>query len=68
MQNRLSNRNLWCFPLGSIGRDMAAAGLFMGHLSNYVLFTKTLTAQQFTVLTVVMVCARIFDALNDPIM
>jgi melibiose permease/lactose/raffinose/galactose permease len=47
---------------------MAAAGLFMGHLSNYVLFTKTLTAQQFTVLTVVMVCARIFDALNDPIM
>jgi len=47
---------------------MAAAGLFMGHLSNYVLFTKTLTAQQFTALTVIMVIARIFDAFNDPVM
>jgi melibiose permease/lactose/raffinose/galactose permease len=47
---------------------MAASGLFMGHLMNYALFTKTLTAVQFSALTAIMVIARVFDALNDPVM
>lgn len=67
-QNKLTKRNLWCYSVGTIGRDMAAAGLFIGHLLNYVLFTKALTAAQFTAISVIMVVARIFDAFNDPIM
>lgn len=66
--NGLSKRNLWCYAVGTIGRDMAAGGLFIGHLLNYILFTKSLTAQQFTAITVIMMAARIFDAFNDPIM
>lgn len=67
-QEKLSKRNLWSYSVGTIGRDMAAAGLFMGHLINYVLFTKALTAPQFTAISIIMVIARIFDAFNDPIM
>ena len=34
----------------------------------FVLITKSLTAAQLTAITAIMVAARIFDALNDPIM
>ncbi|MHC5373216.1 MFS transporter [Enterococcus sp. LJL120] len=65
---QLSKRNLWSFSIGTVGRDMAAAGLFVNYLLNYVLFTKTLTAAQFSVITVIMVAARFFDAVIDPIL
>jgi len=64
----LTKRNLWSYSTGTIGRDMAASGLFIGHLLNYVLFTKALNAEQFTAVTIIMVVARIFDAFNDPVM
>ncbi|MGV3084732.1 MFS transporter [Enterococcus dispar] len=64
----LSKRNLWSFSVGTIGRDMAAAGLFTNYLLTYVLFTKTLSATQFTVITIIMFGARFFDAVIDPLL
>ena len=60
-------RNLWMFPLGTVGRDMVYC-LFANFLLTYVLFTKTLTNAQLAAITAIMVGARIFDALNDPLM
>ena len=60
-------RNLWLFPLGTVGRDMMYT-LFNSYLLTYVLFTRSLTAAQLSAITAIMVAARMFDALNDPIM
>ena len=62
-----NQRNLLLFPVASIGRDMAYV-LFTNFLLTYVLFTRQLSAAQLTAITAIMVGARIFDALNDPIM
>lgn len=63
----LSLRNLWAYPVGTVGRDMAGC-MFTNYLLTYVLFTKTLTSVQFACISVIMVAARVFDAFNDPIM
>lgn len=63
----IRNRNLWMFPLGTIGRDMMY-NLVTNFLLTYILFTKGLTAAQLGTITAIMVAARVFDALNDPIM
>ena len=65
--DRYRKRNLWLFPLGTVGRDMLYQ-LFTNFLLVYVLFTRQLTAGQLMAITAIMVAARIFDALNDPIM
>ena len=62
-----NKRNLIFFPLGTIGRDMVYA-LVTSFLLTFVLFTRELTAGQLAAITGIMVGARIFDALNDPIM
>ena len=68
MEEKKRNKiNLWMFPLGTVGRDMTYA-LFTNFLLTYVLFTRQLTAAQLTAVTIIMVAARVFDALNDPIM
>lgn len=64
---KLSLRNLILFPLGGIGRDFLY-NLFNGYLLTYILFTKTLTDAQFASVSIIIVCARIFDAFNDPVM
>ena len=64
---RIRKRNLWMFPLGTVGRDMMY-NLVTNFLLTYILFTKGLTAAQLGAITAIMVAARIFDALNDPIM
>ena len=64
---RLRKKNLILFPLGTIGRDMVY-NLFVSQLLTFVLFTRFLTAAQLTAITAIMVAARVFDALNDPIM
>lgn len=64
---RLTNRNLFGFSLGGIGRDMAY-GLFNTYLLTYILFTKSLSDAQFATVSMIIVFCRIFDALNDPIM
>ncbi len=60
-------RNLIMFPLGTVGRDMVYF-LFTSCIMTFVLFTRDLTNAQFGAITVIVVAARIFDALNDPIM
>ena len=60
-------KNLIMFPLGTVGRDMMYQ-LFTNFTLTYVLFTRSLTAAQLMAITGIMVGARVFDALNDPIM
>ncbi len=64
---KITKRNLWMFPVGTVGRDMMYY-LVTSYLLSYVLFTHKLTAAQLSAITAIMVAARIFDALNDPIM
>ena len=62
-----TRKNLIMFPLGTVGRDMVYS-LVTNFLLTFVLFTRSLTAAQLSAITAIMVGARIFDALNDPIM
>ena len=64
---RRTKKNLWMFPLGTVGRDMIYT-LFTNFILTYILFTRSLTAAQLSAITAIMVAARVFDALNDPIM
>lgn len=66
-EQKTLKRNLWFFPLGTVGRDMMY-NLVTNFLLTYVLFTKGLNAAQLAAITAIMVAARVFDALNDPIM
>lgn len=64
---KLRKKNLIMFPLGTVGRDMVY-NLVTNFLLTFILFTRGLTAAQLGAVTAIMVGARIFDALNDPIM
>lgn len=66
-EKAINKRNLWFFPLGTVGRDMIY-NLFTNFILTFVLFTRKLTAAQLAAVTAIMVAARIFDALNDPVM
>ena len=63
----IRKKNLIMFPLGTLGRDMVYY-LFTSCIMTFVLFTRTLTNSQFAAITAIVVAARIFDALNDPLM
>ncbi len=65
--SKRSKQNLIMFPLGTVGRDMVY-NLVNNFLLTFVLFTRELTAGQLSAITAIMVGARLFDALNDPIM
>ena len=62
-----TRRNLIMFPLGTVGRDMVY-NLVTYSLLKFVMYTRTLTDAQFAVISAIMIAARVFDALNDPIM
>ena len=64
---KVRKKNLIMFPLGTVGRDMIY-NLVTSYLLTFVLFTHNLSAAQLSAITAIMVAARIFDALNDPIM
>lgn len=66
-EQKLRKRNLIMYPLGTVGRDMVYC-LVTNYLLTYVLFTKSLTTAQLGAITAIMVAARVFDALNDPLM
>ncbi len=66
-QTKRNRQNLIMFPLGTVGRDMVY-NLVNNFLLTFVLFTRELTAGQLSTITAIMVGARLFDALNDPIM
>ena len=61
------NRNKWTYTVPGIGRDMAY-NLFANFLLAYVLFTRSLTPQQFSAIGIILIIARIWDAINDPVM
>ncbi len=60
-------KNLWFYPLGTVGRDMIYS-LFTYFIYLYILYTKHLTDAQLVAVTAIMVAARVFDAINDPVM
>ncbi|NLE15728.1 MAG: hypothetical protein GX626_07635 [Spirochaetales bacterium] len=60
-------KNLWMYPLGTVGRDMVYT-LFTNYILTFILFTRTLDSSHLAAITAIMIAARIFDALNDPIM
>lgn len=60
-------KNLLFYPLGTVGRDMTYC-LVTSFLLTYIMFTRNLTKPQLAAITGIMVFARVFDALNDPIM
>lgn len=62
-----TKKNLLYFPLGTVGRD-AVYCLINSYLLTFVLFTHSLTGAQIAAITGIMIAARVFDALNDPIM
>lgn len=66
-EQTLFRRNLFMFSLGTIGRDFLF-NFFNGFLLSFILLTKNLTTAQFGSISAIIVAARIFDALNDPIM
>lgn len=66
MNTGLSKRNLWAYPVGSVGRDMAV-GMFTGYLLTYVLFTKSLTGAQFASLSVIMMARGYLTLLMIPL-
>ena len=66
-EQRLQKRNMIMYPLGTVGRDMVYC-LVTNFLLTYILFTKGLTSAQLGAVTAIMVAARVFDALNDPVM
>jgi melibiose permease/lactose/raffinose/galactose permease len=64
-KDKLSNRNLFGFSLGGIGRDMTYT-LFNSFLFTYILFTRHLDSAQFAAVNIIMIFARVFDAVIDP--
>ncbi|KRK36427.1 MFS transporter [Loigolactobacillus bifermentans] len=62
------SQNSWFYALGGIGRDMAAAGLFLNYLLPYALVTKNLSQQAFLGLSGIMACGRLLEAVLDPLM
>lgn len=66
-EKKVFRRNLFTFAIGTIGRDFLY-NFFSMFLLTFILLTKNLTAAQFGSITFIIVGARIFDALNDPVM
>lgn len=62
-----TKRNLVYFPLGTVERD-AVYCLINSYLLTFVLFTHSLNSAQLAAITGIMIAARVFDALNDPVM
>ena len=67
IDKKQAKRNLVFFPLGTLGRDMIY-NLFTNFILLFVLFTHQLTPAQLMAITGIMIGARVFDALNDPLM
>lgn len=67
MDEKTTKKNLLCFPVGTVGRDMVYS-LVTNYLLTFILFAVGPTAPQLAAITGIMIAMRVFDALNDPIM
>ena len=67
-EQKLLRKNKWFYSVGGIGRDMIYQ-LVATFFITYVQYSGLgLTALQFTVIGIMLVVGRIWDAVNDPIM
>ncbi len=60
-------RNKYMFGIGTIGRDMVYTMVSM-YLAYYLTDILELSTAALWWIAAIMLCARIFDALNDPVM
>jgi melibiose permease/lactose/raffinose/galactose permease len=68
IQRKILNRNKWTYSLGGIGRDMIYQ-LIATFFFTYVQYSGLdINAQQFSVIGILLVIGRVWDAVNDPIM
>lgn len=68
LEKKLLNRNKWTYSLGGIGRDMVYS-LVATFFITYIQFAGLgLTTAQFSVIGILLVLGRVWDAINDPIM
>ncbi|MEN6637552.1 MAG: MFS transporter, partial [Clostridiaceae bacterium] len=68
LRKKTFNRNKWFYSISGIGRDMSYA-LIDSFLLIYIQFGVSLTLAQFTTLILIIgVGGRIWDAMNDPLM
>lgn len=65
--NTISKRNKWTYSVGCIGRDMVFILVSMFILP-YIQYTMNLSVLQFSTVSGIMIAARIWDAINDPMM
>lgn len=68
IQRKILNRNKWTYSLGGIGRDMIYQ-LIATFFFTYVQYSGLdINAEQFSVIGILLVIGRVWDAVNDPIM
>ena len=63
----ISKKTKWSYGVGNLGRDMMFILVSMFTLS-YIQYTMKLTVAQFTAVSAIMILARVWDAINDPMM
>ena len=63
----LSFKQKFSYCAGGIGRDMAYS-LINAQILTFLMLTRNLDDKMLAVVTVIMICCKIFDGLNDPIM
>ncbi len=66
-EQKMFRRNKWCYSVPGVGRDLAY-NLYNAFLLTYILYTRQLTTEQFSAISVIMIICCIWDAFNDPIM
>ena len=67
IKDKYFKRNLWTFSAGGFGRDFMY-NLFNGQMYTFILLTKNLTEAEAAIIGLVIMIARIWDAVNDPLM
>jgi melibiose permease/lactose/raffinose/galactose permease len=67
-ERKILNRNKWAYSIGGIGRDMIYQ-LIATFFITYIQYSGLgLTATQFSIIGIMLVVGRIWDAVNDPFM
>ncbi len=67
IKEKYFKRNLWTFSAGGFGRDFMY-NLFNTQMYTFILLTKNLSDAEAAIIGIVIMVARIWDAVNDPLM
>jgi melibiose permease/lactose/raffinose/galactose permease len=68
VESKTFNRNKWLYSLGGIGRDMSYT-LVATFFLTYVQYSGlNLSVFQFSVIGILLIIGRVWDAVNDPMM